>query len=199
MSAAKPDSRADKTNTKNPLLLTTISALSLVLLLLLMAYISQSFETLEDKLRFQPPNVNKINDDGSFDIEVTEGRTVYVPVYSHIYSAGGQPNLLEATLSIRNSDPDRSILIQSVRYYDSKGQLVEDYLKSSVDLGPLETTSFLIKKRDVRGGSGANFIVVWNAVEPVYEPIIEAVMIGTTDKHGVSFVSPGRALIQRQE
>ena len=199
MSAAKPDSRADKTNSKNPLLLTTISALSLVLLLLLMAYISQSFETLEDKLRFQPPNVNKISDDGSFDIEVTEGQTVYVPVYSHIYSAGGQPYLLEATLSIRNSDPDRPILLQSVRYYDSKGQLIEDYLKSRVNLGPLETTSFLIKKRDIRGGSGANFIVVWNAVEPVYEPIIEAVMIGATDKHGLSFVSPGRALIQRQE
>ena len=203
MPAPKPDSQTGNSETKNPLLLTILSAMSFVFLILLMAYISERFktldETLEDTLRYQPPVVENISDGGSYDIEVVDGQTVYVPVYSHIFSEGGQAYLLEATLSIRNSDPNQQITIESVRYYDTKGQLVEDFIEGSVALGPLETTSFLVEKSDARGGSGANFIVVWNAVEPVYEPIIEAVMVGAAGVHGISFVSPGRPLTHRQE
>ena len=199
----KPYSQADNTKTKNSLLVVLFPAITFVLLILLMAYIGERFnaldQTLEDKLRFQPPVVENVRDGGGYAIEIVDGQTVYVPVYSHIFSEGGQAYLLETTLSIRNSDPNRPITIQSVSYYDTKGQLVEDHIKGSVSLGPLETTSFLVEKSDVRGGSGANFIIVWDAVEPVYEPIIEAVMVGAAGVHGISFVSIGRTLSQRQE
>ena len=45
-----------------------------------------------------------------------------------------------------------------------------------------------------RGGSGTNFIVSWNAEEPVYRPIVEAVMIGFFKEHSISFMSPARPL-----
>ena len=49
---------------------------------------------------------------------------VYVPVYSHIYARGGKPYLLEATLSLRNTDTDLSISIVRVDYFDTGGKLV---------------------------------------------------------------------------
>jgi len=39
-------------------------------------------------------------------IELSDGQTIYVPAYSHIYSGNReQPFLLTVTLSIRNIDP----------------------------------------------------------------------------------------------
>ncbi len=103
---------------------------------------------------------------------------IYVPVYSHIYAKGGKPFLLEATLSIRNSDPKEDIAIASVRYYDTNGKLIRDYLEKPMLLKPLATTEFLVAQKETEGGSGANFIVEWVSDTKVNEPIIEAVMIG---------------------
>ena len=198
MSNEKPESQGT-TKVKDPLLLTAISGLSFLLLLLLMFYIGESFETLEEQLRFQAPVTGQETGGAAYGIEIIDSQTVYVPVYSHIYSRGGEAFLLETTLSIRNSDPDHAITVQSVRYYDTKGKLVQDYLNTALPLGPLETTEFLVEKRDTRGGSGANFIVTWNASEAVYEPIIEAVMVGVTQDHSLSLLSPGRPLVQRKQ
>jgi len=122
-----------------------------------------------------------------------------VPVYSHLYADGGKPHLLETTLSIRNLDPKHAISIKSVQYFDTRGSLIKEYLDGKMRLGPLETTAFLVEKHDPRGGSGANFIVVWDAGEPVYEPLIEAIMVGFSEGNSISFTSPGRALIKRKE
>ena len=127
-------------------------------------------------------------------IDIVQDQTLYVPIYSHIYARGGEAHPLEATLSIRNSDPERSIRLTSVRYFDTKGKLVKDYLDTNLALAPLETVEFLVEKQDTRGGSGANFIVSWDAEEPVYEPIVEAVMIGVSRDHSISFMSPARPL-----
>jgi len=184
---------------KYPLLLTVLSGLSFVFLLLLLLFVGNSFETLENRLSFQPPTAGQGNGSGAYGIEIVDGQTVYVPVYSHIYADGGKPHLLEATLSIRNPDPKRAISIESVKYFDTGGALIKQYLDGKMRLGPLATTAFLVEKRDTRGGSGANFIVVWDAEEPVYEPLIEAVMVGFYKDNSISFVSPGRALIKRKE
>ena len=49
------------------------------------------------------------------DIPLSTGQTVYVPIYSHIYSGlKGRPFELAATLSIRNTDPQSPITITSV-------------------------------------------------------------------------------------
>jgi len=184
---------------KYPLLLTVFSGLSFIALLLLLLFVGNSFETLENRLSFQPPTAGQGNGNVAYGIEIVDGQTVYVPVYSHIYADGGRPHLLETTLSIRNLDPKRAISIKSVKYFDTKGLLIKKYLDGKMRLGPLETTAFLVEKRDASGGSGANFIVVWDAKEPVYEPLVEAIMVGFSGNNSISFTSPGRALVKRKE
>ena len=49
-----------------------------------------------------------------------------------------------------------------------------------------------------QGGTGANFIVVWGAEEPVYEPVVEAVMISAAGTQGLSLLSPARVLEEKQ-
>ena len=129
------------------------------------------------------------------DIELSAGQTVYVPIYSHIYSGvKGRPFDLAATLSIRNTNPKNSISLVSVKYYDTDGKLVEDYLKKPKQLNALVSTRYIITEDDKAGGSGANFIVVWKAAQKVNPPIIEAVMIGTHSGQGISFLSRGRVI-----
>ena len=199
MSSQSTSAGRDKKPSRYPLLLTVLSALSFVFLLLLLYYVGTSFDTLENRLRFQSPVAGWGKGNGAYGIEIVDGQTVYVPVYSHIYADGGRPHLLEATLSIRNLDPNRAISLKSVKYFDTDGVLIKEYLDGKMPLGPLQTKAFLVEKRDTRGGSGANFIVVWDAEEPVYEPLIEAIMVGFSASNSISFSSPGRALINRRE
>ena len=111
------------------------------------------------------------------DINLSTGQTVYVPIYSHIYSGvKGRPFDLAATLSIRNTNLQDSITLISVKYYDTSGKQVADYLKSPTELGPLVSTRYIITEDDKAGGSGANFIVVWKSEQKVNPPIIEAVI-----------------------
>lgn len=173
--------------------------LMIVFVVSLGLYVREGFESLEEKLSYQSPASGQIIGKGAYGIEIVEGQTVYVPVYSHIYADGGKPHLLETTLSIRNLDPNRAISVKSVKYFDTKGALIKEYLSGEMGLAALATAEFLVEKQDIRGGSGANFIVVWDAEEPVYEPLIEAVMVGFADANSISFTSPGRALIDRQE
>ena len=132
--------------------------------------------------------------------KVVMGQTVYVPIYSHIYHYNNQDDVmnLSATLSIRNTDLTNSIIITSVRYYDTDGKLIRQDIKSPVELKPLASTNFFIAANDTIGGSGANFIVEWVAEKTVYEPVIEAVMICTSSSQGISFVSPAKVLKQHR-
>ncbi|AFZ16247.1 DUF3124 domain-containing protein [Allocoleopsis franciscana] len=130
--------------------------------------------------------------------KVVMGQTVYVPVYSQIYHHNSQNQAmnLSATLSIRNTDLTNSIIITSVRYYDTDGKLIRQDIKSPVELKPLASTDFFIAANDTSGGAGANFIVEWVALKTVYEPVIEAVMISTSSNQGISFISPAKVLKQ---
>ena len=166
-----------------------------VVLLAGIAYLGDRLHSLEDNLSYMPPVLENMLADSN-SIHITNAQTVYVPIYSHIYSSGGSPQLLEATLSIRNSDPDKSITLISANYYNSHGKKLQNYLTGQLVLGPLQSTEILIKKQDSRGGSGANFIVEWRSDKPVYEPVIEAIMIGN-EKNGISFKSYGRPLMKR--
>jgi hypothetical protein len=123
------------------------------------------------------------------------GQTIYVPVYSHIYQQNHKTTFnLTTTLSIRNADMNRSFTLSKVLYYDSQGELVKDYLEEPMNINPLASTSFVVNENDLRGGVGANFIVVWESANPVYPPVIEAVMISTSMQQGISFISVGRVL-----
>lgn len=125
------------------------------------------------------------------------GQTVYVPAYSHIYHGNKDaPLLLSVTLSIRNVDQDHPITISVVDYHETRGALLKHFIDTPLTLGPLASERFIIPQNDRSGGSGANFIVIWQAETPVNPPIIETVMIGTQSQLGISFTSRGQALRQ---
>jgi len=125
---------------------------------------------------------------------VTEQR-IYVPVYSHIFHGNTpRPFDLTTTLSIRNTDPKRTITILSTTYYDSEGKLVREYLEKPVLLAPLASTYCLIPESDSTGGVGAVLLVHWKSKGPVNPPLVESVMIGTRGQQGISFTSRGQVL-----
>ncbi len=126
---------------------------------------------------------------------LSRGETVYVPVYSNVFSAPKQvPFYLAAILSIRNTDMANPVTVTSADYYDTKGKLLKRYYQKPVTLAPLETVYIYIPEDDVAGGVGANFIVRWKTSQEVNMPIIECVMIGTKSGQGISFVSPGQII-----
>jgi len=129
------------------------------------------------------------------DFQIVQGQTIYVPIYSQIYHHNRQEVFyLAATLSIRNTDLNNSLIVTSVRYYDSNGKLVKQYLENPIQINALSSTDFFVTRDDTSGGLGANFIVEWVAATEISEPIVEAVMIGTDFQQGISFISPGRVI-----
>ena len=127
---------------------------------------------------------------------LTTGQVIYVPAYSHIYIGNNeQPFLLTVTLSIRNIDPFNSITINVVDYYETQGQFLKHYLTTPVTLKPLGSLRYVVPERDKSGGSGANFIVQWQAGKPVNAPIIESIMIGAKTQQGISFTSRGQPIL----
>lgn len=124
--------------------------------------------------------------------EMSAGQTVYVPCYSHIYhGVKTRPFYLTITLSVRNIDLKHSMSLTSVDYYDTDGKIARSYLKEPALLPPLMTKEYIVDLADTSGGSGANFIVRWNANTTMNAPIIEAIMVGTGSQQGVSFTSRG--------
>jgi len=127
---------------------------------------------------------------------LSDGQTIYVPAYSHIYSGNREiPFLLTVTLSIRNVDPRHQIKITLVNYHETQGKLLKKYIETPLILKPLESVRYVIPESDTSGGSGANFMVEWKSDKFVNPPIVESIMIGTKSTQGVSFTSRGRVLI----
>ncbi|HEY9691000.1 MAG TPA: DUF3124 domain-containing protein [Oculatellaceae cyanobacterium] len=132
--------------------------------------------------------------------KIVIGQTIYVPAYSHIYFENQQQSIdLSATLSIRNTDLNNSIIVTSVRYYDTNGKLVKSYLEKPIALTSLASTDFVVERTDKSGGLGANFIVEWVAEKKVSNPVVEAVMISAANTQGISFISPGRVIKIRDQ
>ncbi|MFN8371817.1 MAG: DUF3124 domain-containing protein [Anaerolineae bacterium] len=131
-------------------------------------------------------------------LHIVTGQTVFVPAYSEIFY-GGEGQLLEltTTLAIHNTDLEHEIIVRSVRYYDTDGTLVREYIESPLALSPMATTGFVVEAQNTSGGWGANFMVEWGAEAPVYQPVIEAVMISNRGTEGVSFISEGRVVSEQ--
>jgi hypothetical protein len=127
---------------------------------------------------------------------LTPGATVYVPVYSSLpLGLNKQQTVgLAATVSVRNVSAIHPIVIEWVRYYDSTGKRIRDYVEKPSALPPLGSVEFVIQRSDAAGGPGANFLIRWKGPANVDEPFVEAVMVGQSGNVGISFTSPGRAV-----
>ncbi|MEA3275502.1 MAG: DUF3124 domain-containing protein [Pseudomonadota bacterium] len=188
-----PEPTAADRKKKVPIALSIVASAAVLAIILTMLYVGSRLETIEDQLSFRPPQPGTAAQPAQ-PAASSIGPAVYVPAYSHIYSRGGEAFLLEVTLSVRNTDPERSIRVDRVRYFDTQGQMIREYAEAPITLGPLETVSYLVEKRDTEGGSGANFIVEWSADREVNPPIVEAVMIGVDRSHNLSFTSRGQPI-----
>lgn len=121
--------------------------------------------------------------------------SVYVPVYSHVsFGDSLRPFNIAANVTIRNLDLVQSIRISAVEYHDSTGRLIRSFMAQPIELKPLASVAYRIKESDVEGGSGAGIIVKWSAENPVIQPLVESVMIGTASGQGISFSSQGRLI-----
>jgi hypothetical protein len=107
------------------------------------------------------------------------GQDLYLPIYSHVWHGDadgkGQPTktLVSVSVSIRNTDPAKSIRITSAQYYDTDGNKLRDYVTSPKVLAPMGTYEIFVPRSDDRGGSGANFVVSWKSATPVSPPVVE--------------------------
>ena len=67
----------------------------------------------------------------------------------------------------------------------------ESDLKSPVALRPYSTIGVFIVASDVRGGTGANFVVDWAATGEIAEPALEAPVVGGVGAGQYAFISQG--------
>lgn len=133
-----------------------------------------------------------------YQVDAAFGELVYVPIYSSIFQWGGDTHDLTATLSIHNVDLEDNIRLIKVNYYNTKGKLLRRYIKEPIVLTPLQTSQFIIKQMDKEGGTGANFVVQWVSESDATSPIVEAVMISTSNQQGLSFTTPGKVIRMRK-
>lgn len=123
-------------------------------------------------------------------------RLVYVPVYSTLFLSKTSRWELAASLSIRNVDPDQSVTVLEVGYFDTAGELLEQYLETPHELDPMATVTLTLPQWDKRGGAGANFLVRWSGDNDVNDPIIEVVMAGTRGTQSFSFIRSGQEIVE---
>jgi hypothetical protein len=124
--------------------------------------------------------------------QLARHETVYVPVYSSVAGAGGMKQLdFSVTLSIRNVAADQPLVLERIDYHDTAGRLVQHYLHEAVAVRPLGTVEIFIPTEDVRGGTGAKFIVGWAASRAIAAPVIQAVMVGGVANRGFSLTTEG--------
>lgn len=123
------------------------------------------------------------------------GGSFYVPAYSSVSISQGRARAdFAVTLSVHNTSETEPLILRRIAYFDTAGKLVESYLTKPVAVRPFATVEVHIPTTDVRGGTGANFIVDWSAIGPITEPAVEALMIGSIGAGHYSFISPGRSL-----
>jgi Protein of unknown function (DUF3124) len=120
---------------------------------------------------------------------------VYVPAYSSVSLSEGRLRAdFSVTLNIHNASETRPLVLRRIAYFDTNGKPVQSYLKEAVALKPFATIEVFIPTTDVRGGTGANFIVDWAADGPIAEPVIEALMLGGLGTGQYAFISQGRTV-----
>jgi len=119
----------------------------------------------------------------------------YVPVYSSVSMSQGKLRAdFSVTLSIHNASETRPLILKRIVYFDTSGKMVESYLKSPVALKPFATVEVFIPANDVRGGTGANFVVDWAATGEIAEPAVEALMVGSVGPGHYAFITQGRPI-----
>lgn len=165
-------------------------------ILIIALIISSCVEKETDKYPVQQADwESKQTNIENFD-DFIQGST-YLPVYSHIYHIHEHRTFdLTITVSIRNISPIDSVYILKADYFNTIGENIRKYIKTPINLKPLETLEIIIEEQDIEGGSGANFVFDWAKINDKNPPLFEAVMISTYGQQGLSFTTRGVAVLK---
>lgn len=133
--------------------------------------------------------------------ELSKGQKLYLPVYSHVWhgdrsSDNGEPmkSMLSALVSIRNTSLAAPIRLTSARYYSTEGRLLKEFIPSPRAIAPMETFELFIERKEIEGGSGANFVIQWDSDAAVNPPVVEAVHINNQAGRSYSFITTARVV-----
>lgn len=133
---------------------------------------------------------------------LSKGQTLYLPVYSHmLYGNLGKNGkastvLLSTLVSIRNTDPRRPVRVLSAKYFDTHGKLLGERVPSPALIPPLGTLELFVELNDASGGSGANFIVKWEAEQPVNPPLVESLHANMDGGKAVIFMTQSVPILE---
>jgi hypothetical protein len=134
------------------------------------------------------------------ELTLSKGQTLYLPIYSHIWfgdiSSEGHPTkaLLSALVSIRNTSLKTPIRVTSARYYDTDGKQLKEFVVTPKTLAPMATVELFVEKKESEGGSGANFVIKWDAVTATNPPIVEAVHADIQINRTPTFITGARVI-----
>ena len=64
----------------------------------------------------------------------------------------------------------------SAKYFDTHGKLLSERVSAPVVLPPLGTLELFVELNDASGGSGANFVIKWEADQPINPPLVESLL-----------------------
>lgn len=126
---------------------------------------------------------------------LSTGQSLYLPIYSHmLYGNLGKSGkasqvLLSTLVSIRNTDTRRPLRIASARYFDTHGKLLGERVPQPVIIPPLGTHEIFVELNDASGGSGANFIIKWDADTPINPPLVESLHVNMDGGKAVVFMT----------
>ena len=137
-----------------------------------------------DRARFRPI-------EGPLPATARRGIT-YVPIYSTVYLGRRETEVgLAVTLGVRNTSPDRELVVHHIDYYDTSGKLARHVVDRPHAVPAMATAEFFIDRDDPIGGPGANYLVEWSVPEGGGEPLIEAVLVGRSGPTSISLVGRG--------
>lgn len=144
---------------------------------------------------FNPDGYHLKNEPG----KQLRGQILYLPIYSSFPDFKDSSKFdMSAFLAFHNTDFKRSLTISRVQYFNSKGQLVHDFLNDRhIKINPLETVDYYIPYRD-QSGTGANFLIEWMSDSLVNEPLVESITYSLKNQQTAAVLSHGKVLNERK-
>ncbi|MFA4904425.1 MAG: DUF3124 domain-containing protein [Desulfobaccales bacterium] len=120
-------------------------------------------------------------------VKLVKGQTLYLPIATSYVSDDYSFNV-NATIFIHNTDPDHSINIIKMDFYNTSGKLVEKYLQQPLKLAPAAATRIHVKNPlSGEEGTAAHFVIQWQAEAKAVEPIIGGLLFSSSGTRGYSF------------
>lgn len=130
-------------------------------------------------------------------VELSNGSTIYVPVYRTFYQSYGSTKDaygLTSTVCLHNTDPKHAIVVHAVDHYDSNGKLLNKFLFEPITVKPWTSKEITIQPSAQPEDFGANLIVRWKSDQPANPPLVEVLMVGQVLSRGVSFLTRGQEI-----